>query len=128
MTPQDEFDKIIEFANTLTGQLFIDKYTRSPFELTLDILPIPGGTCKIFFSSSYPEIKPGWIVTFGRQVVDAVFPVEVSTILQAFMCCMFVITKRLEEELPSAVVEFDPSFFYLLNLRLPGHSVGTFFV
>nr|CDS33296.1 hypothetical protein HmN_000503400 [Hymenolepis microstoma] len=128
MTPQEEFDKIIEFANKLTGQLFFERYNRAQFEITLDILPKPGGSCKIFFSSSYPEIKPGWIVTFGRQVVDANFPVEVSTILQAFICCMFVITKRLGEELPPTIIQFDPDFSEILNFRLPGYSVSSFFV
>lgn len=47
------------------------------------------------------------------------FRFRVKNIIQGFMACMYVVSTRLEMEMPPYVIQFDPQFYRDLPLLMP---------
>lgn len=68
--------------------------------------------------NSYPRSSPKWQVVFEGEVVnspDTPFPVEATTIIQAFICGIFMLKKRRKSEIPFEISLLDPEFYERLD-------------
>lgn len=81
-----------------------------------------------FLQKKYPQKPLLWKVKIGdKQVVNTFFPVQALTLLQAFVICLFLISKYFNIEMPLDVIQFDRSFYNELEKRFPGDSVNSEF-
>nr|CDS30590.1 expressed protein [Hymenolepis microstoma] len=122
LTVLTEVDDLFEWVSKSECGQIIKPLDCTRYYVSFKILRDPGGQIVIFTTPKYPEEKPGWILSIGdKEIMDSNegFP-EVSTVTQAFMCCLYVILKRLEVELPQNIIELDENFKELLDSVFPG--------
>ncbi|VUZ44239.1 unnamed protein product [Hymenolepis diminuta] len=100
----------------------------SPSFILFHIVPFPGGYWRFYKPKKYPQKPLLWKVKIGdKQVVNTFFPIKASTLLQAFLICLFLISKHFNIEMPLDVIQFDRSFYNELVKRFPGDSVNSEF-
>ncbi|KAM3181260.1 hypothetical protein ACTXT7_014715 [Hymenolepis weldensis] len=90
MSVRDEFDVINAFVKQLEEMSLLRKIRGTGSMIMFRILP--KGQFKIEVDNSYPQSLPKWQVVFEEEVVnspDTPFPVEATTIIQAFICAKF---------------------------------------
>ncbi|VUZ57460.1 unnamed protein product [Hymenolepis diminuta] len=112
MSVRDEFDVINAFVKQLEEMSLLRKIKGTGSMIIFRILP--KGQFKIEVDNSYPRSLPKWQVVFEGEVVnspDTPFPVEATTIFQAFICGIFVLKKRRKSEVPCIISLLDPEFY-----------------
>ncbi|VUZ56568.1 unnamed protein product [Hymenolepis diminuta] len=121
MNPQRERARIIEFLKRPPIQrLFLTRIGQSGY-FKLEILPNPGGYIELNVPES-TSTRGSWIVLVGAahlHLYRPAFRFRVENIIQGFMACMFVVTKRHEMEMPPYVIQFDPRFYLQLPFLMP---------
>ncbi|VUZ56463.1 unnamed protein product [Hymenolepis diminuta] len=107
-----ETERLFNCAKRLELRQIIEPLNCTQYYSSFRVLRDPGGQFVILSTPDYPLVKPGWILTLGdKQMADTAerFP-EAFTITQAFICCVYVILKGLQVEMPSVVIELDQPF------------------
>ncbi|KAM3183992.1 hypothetical protein ACTXT7_009273 [Hymenolepis weldensis] len=116
-----ERDRIFEFFKQPLGHQLFRIRKGLGRHLLLDILQNPNG----YIELTPPEssvAKSSWNLvvnaTLGHLCRLAIH-FNVANMTQGFMACVFVISKRLEIEMPPNVIQFDPKFYQQLPYLTP---------
>ncbi|VUZ41749.1 unnamed protein product, partial [Hymenolepis diminuta] len=105
-----------------------DVAKKTIFTISIEILPKPRGNCMIFCVTDYPFVYPSWAVEIdGRHLNDTCFQIRAQTVLKAFICCAFAVTKCFGIEMPPPIIRLDSQFYENLNSELPGDTVVSLF-
>ncbi|KAM3183991.1 hypothetical protein ACTXT7_009272 [Hymenolepis weldensis] len=102
MSLQQEKARIIEFLKQPSIQRLFHTRIGLGGYLLLEILPNPGGYIELNVPD-YTVTRASWNVLVGAVHLHPYRPAfrfRVENIIQGFMACMFVVTKRLEMEMP----------------------------
>ncbi|VDL62706.1 unnamed protein product [Hymenolepis diminuta] len=89
--------------------------------VNLDISPDPGGYVRIILSPVLP-----FGTTCCNLVVHSSSPhynqlyyrVKVANVKQAFVACLYLLTRRLGMEMPPDLILFDPQFYQQLPAKI----------
>ncbi|VUZ50578.1 unnamed protein product, partial [Hymenolepis diminuta] len=121
---EEEIEQILRFVYQPTGSQILRVFKRTRYDLMFDILPEPRGVFMLSTTLNYPQRQPFWTILIDDKKMESLeFPVKASTLLQAFICCMFIIAKRLDIEMPVNVIQFDPQFHAYLCSEYPEDCV-----
>nr|CDS26394.1 expressed protein [Hymenolepis microstoma]CUU98689.1 hypothetical transcript [Hymenolepis microstoma] len=126
MDAKQELARIQLFLNQPSDTQIFQEHSQCETNCRYNIAVEPGGHIEM----TIPPIL-GWdsrwdVVINGTPPDDDFVSLyfDFDTMTQAFIGCMYVISRRLGMEMPSDVIEFDPEFYDQLPMLSPANGDG----
>ncbi|VUZ49465.1 unnamed protein product [Hymenolepis diminuta] len=124
MKEQEEKGQIQTFLNRPSGRQLFRIRGSDAFSLHLGVLGDPEGHIMLLHPTGSP--RPAiWNIMMPNTLPEryrADFYFEVANMIQGFMACVFVATRRHGMEMPPEVIKFDPHFYQQLPSLAPAGS------
>nr|CDS30125.1 hypothetical protein HmN_000917700 [Hymenolepis microstoma] len=121
MAALEELGRIIEVVQYSSCRHILKVANNATGFLVFDILINTGGYCMIEYHIFTP-VKPKWTVVFGNKetgitsIKNYDFPIKATSLLEAFICCVYVVVNRFGMPMPSAVKQLDTVFYSVIEV------------